>query len=150
MGTQHSKTLFTPGEVISRIGEDAYRIKMGSGQFRERHESQFSVRGPEVCGNHVSLDYTAHEADSDDNYAEQDDSTVEQIVAQRPSCSARGAVEFQVRLRGYGPYHGTWEPVFFFVPRINTPFIEYVRRHRTKLEVSDLEALRGAIAARGE
>ena len=79
MGTHRTKTWFTPGEVVRRIGEDTYRIKVGHGQFRERHESQLRVREPDLRGRHVSLDYAKHEADSDDDYAEQDDYTVEKI-----------------------------------------------------------------------
>ena len=77
MGTHRTKTWFTPGEVVRRIGEDTYRIKVGHGQFRERHESQLRVREPDLRGQHVSLSYAAHEADSVDDYAEQDDYTVE-------------------------------------------------------------------------
>ena len=140
---------FTPGEVVRRIGEDTYRIKVGQGQFRERHESQLRVREPDLRGQHVSLSYAAHEADSDDDYAEQDDYTVEKILAQRPKASAPGGLEFKVRWRGYGPSHDTWEPVSSFVPRVNTPFMEYIRKHKTKIHVSDLAALTRAIAAKG-
>ena len=88
MGSHRTKTWFTPGEVVRRIGEDTYRIKVGHGQFRERHESQLRVREPDLRGRLVSLDYAKHEADSDDDYAEQDDYTVEKILAQRPKASA--------------------------------------------------------------
>ena len=91
----------------------------------------------------MSLDFTAHEAVLDDDYAEQDNYTVEKILAQRPSASAPGGLEFKVRWQGYGPSHDTSEPVSSFVPRINTPFMDY------KLHVSDLAALNQAIAARG-
>ena len=40
MGTHRTKTWFAPGEVVRRIGEDTYRIKVGHGQFQERHESR--------------------------------------------------------------------------------------------------------------
>ena len=46
------------------------------------------MREPDLRGQHVSLDYAAHEADSDDDYAEQDDYTVEKILAQRRNASA--------------------------------------------------------------
>ena len=52
-------------------------------------------------------------------------------------------------VRGYGPSHHTWEPVSSFVPRINAPFTDYIRKHKTKIHVSDLAALTRAIAARG-
>ena len=149
MGTHRTKTWFTPGEVVRRIGEDTYRIKVGHGQFRERHESQLRVREPDLRGQHVSLSYAAHEAESDDDYAEQDDYTVEKILAQRPKASAPGGPEFKVGWRGYGPSHDTWEPVSSFVARVNTPFMEYIRKHKTKIHVSDLAALTRAIAARG-
>ena len=149
MGTHRTKTWFTPGGVVRRIGEDTYRIKVGHRQFRERHESQLRVREPDLRGQHVSLDYAAHEADSDDDYAEQDDYTVEKILAQRPNASAPRGLEFKVRWRGYGPSHDTWEPVSSFVPRINTPFMDYICKHKTKIHVSDLAALNRAIAARG-
>ena len=107
------------------------------------------MREPDLRGQHVSLSYPAHEADSDDDYAEQGDYTVEKILAQRPNASAPRGLEFKVRLRGYGPSHDTWEPVSSFVPRINTPFMEYIRKHKTKIRVSDLAALTRGIAARG-
>ena len=122
---------------------------MGHGQFWERHESQLRVREPDLRGQHVLLHYAAHEADLDDDYAEQDDYTFEKILAQRPNASAAGGLEFRVRWRGYGPSHNTWEPVSSFVPRINTPFMEYIRKHKTKLHVTDLAPLTRAIAARG-
>ena len=129
--------------------QDTYCIKVGHGQFWECHESQLRVREPDLGGQHVSLDYAAHEADSDDHYAEQDDSTVEMILAQRLNASAPGGVEFKVRWQGYGPSHDTWEPVSSFVPRINTPFMDYIRKHRIKIHVTDLAELTRVIAARG-
>ena len=106
------------------------------------------MREPDLCGQHVSLNYAAHEADSDDDYAEQDDYTVEKILAQRPNASAPGSLEFKVRRRGYGSSHDTWEPVSSFVRRINTPFMDYIRKHKDKIHVSNLAALTRAIAAR--
>ena len=53
-------------------------------------------------------------------------------------------------MRYMGPSHDTWEPVSSFVPRINTPFMEYVRNHKTKFQVCDLEALTRAIEAVGD
>ena len=90
MGTHRIQTWFTPGEVICKIGEDTYRIKVGPGHFRERHESDFRDPEPDACWKHVSLDYTAHKANSDDDHAEHDNYTVEKILAQRPSASAPG------------------------------------------------------------
>ena len=98
----------------------------------------------------MSLDYTAHEADSDDDYAEQDDYTVGKILAQRLSASAPGSGKVMVRCRGYGPPHATREPISSFVPRINTPFMDYVRKQKGTIQVSDLEALTRAIEARGD
>ena len=149
MGTHRTKTWFTPEEVVRRIGEGTYCIRVGQGQFRERHESQLRVREPDLGGQHVSLDYAAHEADSDDDYAQQDGYTVEKILAQRPNASAPGGQEFKVRWQGYGPSDDTWEPVSSFVPRINTPFMDYICKHKIKIHVSDVAALTRAIAARG-
>ena len=101
------------------------------------------MQEPDLRGQHVSLDYAAHEADLDDNYAEQDDYTVEKILAQRPNASAAGGLEFKVRWRGYGPSHDTWEPVSSFLPRINTPFMDYIRKHKTKLHVESAALGRG-------
>ena len=149
MGTHRTKTWFTSREVVHRIGEDTYGIKVGHRQFWERHESQVRVQEPDLRGQHVSLDYTAHEADSADDYAEQHDYTVEKIPAQRPNASVPGGLEFKVHWRGYGPSHDTWEPVSSFMPWINTPFMNYIRRDKTKLHVSDMAVLTWAIPARG-
>ena len=81
--------------------------------------------------------------------SEQDNYTVEKILAQRPSASAPRGLEFKVRWRGFGPSNDTWEPVSSFVPRINTPFMDYIRKHKTKIHVSHLAALTRVIAARG-
>ena len=97
MVTHRTKTWFTPGEVVCRIAEDTYRIRVGPGQFRDRHESQLRPCEPDVCGQHVFLAYAAHDTDSDDDYAEQDAYTVEKILAQHPSVSAPGDVKFKVR-----------------------------------------------------
>ena len=94
MGTHRTKTWFTPGQVVCKIAEDIYRVKLG--------ESQLRVREPDLRGQHVSPDYTAHEADSDDDYPEQDDYTVEKILAQRPNASAPGGLEFKVRGKALG------------------------------------------------
>ena len=48
MGTHRTKSWFTPGDVVRRIGGDTYRIKVGPGQFRERHESQLRPHEPDV------------------------------------------------------------------------------------------------------
>ena len=71
MGTQRTKNWFTCGKVVCRIGEDPYRIKVGPKQFRERHERQLRSREPDVRCKHLSLHYTVHEADSDDDFVEQ-------------------------------------------------------------------------------
>ena len=149
MGTHRTKNWFTPREVVRRIGEDTYRITVGHAQFQRHHESQLRVWEPDLRGQHVSLDYAAHEADSDNDYAEQDDYTVEKILAQHPNASAPGGLEFKVCWPGYGPSYDTWESVSSFVPRINTPFMDYIRKRKTKLHVSDLEAHTRAIAAKG-
>ena len=107
LGTHRTKTWFTPGEVVCRIGEDTYRIKVGHGQFRERHESQLRVREPDLRGQHVSLSYAAHEADSDDDYAEQDDYTVGKILAQRPKARRPGIQGSLARLWAVPRHLGT-------------------------------------------
>ena len=107
LGTHRTKTGFTPGEVVCRIGQYTYRVKVGRRKFKERHESHLRTREPDIRRKHVSLNYTAHEADSDDDYAEQDVYTVEKILTQHPNASALGDVEFKVRWRGYGLSHHT-------------------------------------------
>ena len=73
MGSHRSNTWFTPGEVVRRIGEDTYRVNVVLGQLEEQHESHLRVREHNICWKHVSLDYTAREAVSDDDHAELDD-----------------------------------------------------------------------------
>ena len=99
---------------MRRIGEDTNRIKVGPGQFMERHESQLRAREPDVRGKHVYLDYTAHEANSDNDFAEEDNYTIEKKLAQCPNASAPGGLEFKVRWRGYGPSYDTLGARLFF------------------------------------
>ena len=149
IGTHRTKTWFTPGGLVCRIGEDTHHIKVGLKQFRERHESPLCSREPDVKGKHVSLDYAAHEANLDNDYAEQADYTVQKILAPCPIAWRPGGLEFKLRWRGNEAYQDTWVSVFAFVPRINTPLMGDARKHRTKLQVSDLEALTRTIEARG-
>ena len=121
LGTQRIKTWFKPEELVRRIEEDTYRIQVGPRQVWEQHESQFRASEPDVCGKHVFANYTAHEADWDNNYAEQDNYHVEKILAQHQNASAPGGVELKVRWRGYVPSRNTLERVSSFLPRINTP-----------------------------
>ena len=67
--------------MVRRIGQDTYRVKVGAGHFRERHESQLRARDPDIRGKHVSLDYRARQVDLDDGYAKQEDYIVEKILA---------------------------------------------------------------------
>ena len=143
------QTWFRPGGLFPGIGDDTYRINVCPGQFNEQHEIQLCVCEPDLHWRHVSLNYTAHEGDSDEDYAEQEDYSIEKIQAQHQSAQARAGVDFKVRWKGYWPSHDTWGQVFSFVPWINTPFMEYVRRHKTKMQVSHFEALNRAIEATG-
>ena len=118
---------------------------VGPRTFRERQESQLPPREPDARGKYLSSAYTAHEADSDDDYAEQDDYTVGKILVQRRDAS--GGLEFKMRWRGYQTSHDTLGPLSLFVLWIDTPVLEHVRRHKTKLQVCDLEALTRAIEA---
>ena len=92
------------------------------------------MREPDLRGQHVSLDY-----------AEQDDHTIEKILGQRPNASAPGGLEFKVRWRGSGPSRDTPVPVSLFVPRINTPFMDYIRNHKTKIHVSNWQHSAGQL-----
>ena len=49
---------------------------------------------------------------------------MDKILAQLPSASAPGGLEFKVRWAGYEPSHDAPEPVLSCVPRIDTPFME--------------------------
>ena len=122
-------------DSIKRIREDSnlkLRIRVRSGPRIRANSGRIRIRANSCEFEPASLDYT-----------------VEKILAQRSKASAPGGLEFKVRWRGYGPSHDTWEPVSSFVPRVNTPFMEYIRKHKTKIHVSDLAALTRAIAARG-
>ena len=121
MGTYRSKTWPTRGDVVCRIGDDTYRIKVSRGQFRKRHEGPLRACEHNICGKHVSLDYTAHDADSQDNYAEHDNYTVENTLAQRPNAPGPGGVEFKVRWRGYGLSHDTTRNLSLLLCRGSTP-----------------------------
>ena len=69
------------------LPEYPYRIKLGPGHFREGLETQLRAREPGFSERHVSLYYTAHEANWDDDYADQNDDTVQKILTQqRGSC----------------------------------------------------------------
>ena len=98
-----------PGSHPERLSAESVETPTASRWAPSRSGNDMKVhpREPDVRGKDVSLDYATHEADSDDNYAEHDDYTVEKLLAQRPSALAPGGVEFMVRWGGYGPSHDT-------------------------------------------
>ena len=107
MNTHRSKTCFTAGEVVRMIREDSYRVKVSAGQFKERHENQLRGSEPDIRGKHVSLDCTTHDADLNDDHAEQDGYTVNKILDQHRNASLARGLGFQVRLQGYWAFHDT-------------------------------------------
>ena len=68
-GPRRTKTWFMRGELVPRIVEDTYCVKVGDQKFREKHESPIRAREPDIRGKHVSLDYTAHKPDWNNDYA---------------------------------------------------------------------------------
>ena len=54
MGTHRSKAWVTPSDVVHRLSEDTYCIKVGPG--KERHDSQLRARQLDIRGEYVSLD----------------------------------------------------------------------------------------------
>ena len=148
MGTHRTKTWWTPGVVVKRLGEDTYRVRTGPGQFKDRHgTTQLLPRVPDLRGKHVELDYTAHDGDSDDDYAEQDDHTVEKILGHRSNPQVPGGIEFRVRWRGYGPRDDSWEPPSAFVPRITKAWHQYLTSKGVPLMAKDLSASARAVDA---
>ena len=147
MGTHRNKTWFASEEVAPGLMRTPTVSKWApgsSGVDMKVNTPLVSLRsGGKICPWTTLPMWPTQTNDS----AEQDKYTNEKIRAQCPGASAPGGVEFKVRWRGYAPFCETWEPVSSFVPRINTPFMEYVRKHRTKLQVSDLEDLTRAIEA---
>ena len=150
LGTHHTKTWFTTGEVAWVTCEDTYRVKIGPGQFKERHETQLRAHEPDILGKCLCLDFTSHEANLDEDCAEQGDYTVDNMLAQHPNPSAAGRVEFKVRWRDYGPSRDTLEAVSSCVPRNNTLCMEYVLRHKIQFQVSVLATLIRVIEAEGD
>ena len=97
MGTYRTETWFKPREVVRKIGEGTSRLKVGSAQFRERHQSKLHARAPHIRGKHGLPNYTAHETNSAADYAEHVSYSVKKILAQRQNAFAPSAVEFKVR-----------------------------------------------------
>ena len=74
-----------PGSHPERWSAGLVMTPTASRWGREQHESQLRAGEPDVRGKHVFLDYTAHAAYSDDDYAEEDDYTIRKILSERPS-----------------------------------------------------------------
>ena len=149
MGTHRTKTWFTPGEVVRRIGEDTYRIKVGHGQ------SGSATRVNSVCGNPTSVadmcPWTTPNMRPIRTTTMLSRTTIlsrrSWLSVRRPGHPGVWSSRFVGEAMGRPTTPGN--PVSSFVPRVNTPFMEYIRKHKTKIHVSDLAALTRAIAARG-
>ena len=149
MGTQGIKTWFTPQEVVRTIGKDTYHIKVDPRQFREWHESQPCAREPDISGRHGSLDFTANEAGSDDDYVKHNNYTVEKILAQPPNDPAPAGVEFKVHWRGYRPMT-PGNPSLPLCRGSTPPFWTMSASTRLSSRVSDLKTLTRTIEAMGD
>ena len=71
MGTHRTRPGSHPARWSAGLVRTPTASRWVTDSSRERHESQLRVREPDLRGQHVSLSYAAHEADSDDDYAEQ-------------------------------------------------------------------------------
>ena len=64
--------------------------------------------------------------------------------------SVAGQADFPLIWQGYGLPTLLGNLFLSFVPRINTPFMEYIRMHTMRLQISDLAALSRALEASGD
>ena len=111
LGTDRTKTWYTPGKIPNRVGRSIFLFQTGRSQFKVRQETQLKVRVPDITGKHVDLQCTQHEDDCDeDEYLEADNYVVDKVWSYPPNPAVLGAIEFKVKWKGYGKSHASWIP----------------------------------------
>ena len=141
LGTHWTKTWYTPGKIAERVGPSTFLVITGPSQFKTRHETQLKDRVSDFTGKHVDFQYTQHEDNSDeDEYLEEDDYVVDNVLSHRPNPAVPGGIEFKVKWKGYGKSQHPCVPPSSLVPRINKVWQAYLGQKGVDISAKDLMA----------
>ena len=89
----------------------------------------------------MDFQYIQHEDNSDeDEYLEEDDYVVDNIVSHRPNPAVLSGIKFKLKWKGYGKSHDSWVPPSSFVPRINKVWQAYLGQKGVDISAKDLMA----------
>ena len=80
---------YVPGVIVRKVGQDVYAVRVGDNKILDRDHTQVRPRAPDPSGRPVTFEFTAGDVDSDDE-GEDDDFTVEKILADKPDPGTPG------------------------------------------------------------
>ena len=131
-------TYYVPTEVQKRVGEDIYTLEVGERLYQDRHHFQMNPHVPDPRGKHVQFNYADLEVDEDDPFTEEHEYNTSKIVGYHPAPDVPGGYEIKTQWAGIRRTHDSWEPTAAFVPRYTQCFVDFLKRRKMDLKVTDV------------
>ena len=78
------------------------------------------------------------EVDEEYPFTEEHEYNASKIVGYRPAPDVPGGYEFKTQWEGFGRTNDSWEPAVAFVPRYTQCFVNFLKRRKIRLEVTDV------------
>ena len=99
--TRHrQQSWYIPGVIVRKMGQDVYAVQVGDNKILDWDHTQLHPRAPDPSGRAVTLEFMAGDLDCDDD-GEEDDSTAEQILTDKPDPATHGGRLYKVRWKGF-------------------------------------------------
>ena len=86
---------YVPGVIVRKVGQDVYAVCVGDNKILDCDHTQLRPRAPDPSRRPVTFEFTAGDVDSDDE-GEDDDFTVERILADKPAPGTPGGGLYKV------------------------------------------------------
>ena len=132
-----------PAEVIQRVGDMSYQIRVKPGVIQDVHMDQLKpYTGDRVEGEAIELFH--HMTGYIPMETGEEEWNVEKILKHRKGKG--GSWEFLTKWEGAAPGEETWEPAQNFILRYCGEFIAYLRKH--KIDVGMAEVLDDVLGER--
>ena len=136
--TRHrEESWYIPGVIVRKIGQDVYAVQVRDNEILDRDHTQLQPRAPDPSGRVVTFEFTAGEADSDDD-GEQDDYTADRTLTDKPDPTTLRRRLYKVRWKEFAASQDSWEPASSFVPRYTTVWLNHRKKQGISSDVKDV------------